>query len=122
MHAAEAAAAEAAVAASLGIVLFTDLWLVLWPSLDRASKQALRCVSRAMRWQVDGSIKLVATPSSGFSAGQLVCALSRWPGVRDLSLLGGSGASDLAPLATTSLAGLTSLTVRQVWAPCMHSA
>ncbi|KAG1657786.1 hypothetical protein FOA52_012864 [Chlamydomonas sp. UWO 241] len=62
-----------------------------------------------MRGQVDASIVVVASPSSGFSAAQLIHALSNWPGVRDLTL----GASDLQPLATASLAGLTSLTVRQ---------
>ncbi|KAG1670668.1 hypothetical protein FOA52_010943 [Chlamydomonas sp. UWO 241] len=41
-----------------------------------------------MRGQVDASIVVVASPSSGFTAAQLIYALSNWPGVRDLTLLG----------------------------------
>ncbi|KAG1670670.1 hypothetical protein FOA52_010945 [Chlamydomonas sp. UWO 241] len=99
--------------AAHAVLFFADLFMSLWPWLDRASKQALRCVNGAMRSQVDASIKVVTSPSSRFSAAQLIHALSNWPGVRDLTLLGVSGDSDLQPLATVSLAGLTSLTVRQ---------
>jgi hypothetical protein len=91
-------------------------------SLGRASKVALRCVSVAMRSLVDASVEVVASPGLGFSAAELTAALVRWPGVRDLTLLAVSdagvmsGAAQLQPLATASLAGLTSLTVRQVGA------
>jgi hypothetical protein len=111
---AEAEAASRAGSALYHAVLFSpDLSLELWPSLDRTSKVALRCVSRAMRSQVDASIEVVASPSSGFTAAELTAVLLRWPSVRDLTLLAVSGA-ELAPLATASVAGLTSLTVRQV--------
>ncbi|KAG1671538.1 hypothetical protein FOA52_011258 [Chlamydomonas sp. UWO 241] len=65
-----------------------------------------------MRAQVDGCIKVVASPAS-FTAAELAIALLNWPAVRDLTLLGVSDASVLASLSTASLAGLTSLTVRQ---------
>jgi hypothetical protein len=100
-----AAEAAASVTASAHAVLFSlDLWLEPWPWMDRDSKAALRGVSIAMRRLVDGS-----------------CT---WPRVellphelpshprRTLQAVG--DASDLSPLATTSLARLTSLTVRQV--------
>ncbi|KAG1670672.1 hypothetical protein FOA52_010947 [Chlamydomonas sp. UWO 241] len=115
MDADQAAHHLAADAHAAHAVLFSaDLFTALWPWLDRASKQALRCVNWAMRVQVDASIVAVAIPSSGLSAAQLTQALSNWPGVRDLTLLAARpAASDLQPLATASLAGLTSLTVRQ---------
>ncbi|KAG1659812.1 hypothetical protein FOA52_002149 [Chlamydomonas sp. UWO 241] len=99
-------------------VLFSaDLFTALWPWLDRASKQALRCVNGAMRGQVDASIVVVTSPSSEFSAPQLIHALSKWPGVRDLTLLAVNDDEDLVPLGTSSLAGLTSLTLRQAPPP-----
>ncbi|KAG1673096.1 hypothetical protein FOA52_013166 [Chlamydomonas sp. UWO 241] len=95
-------------------VLFSlDLWLELWPWLDRDSKAALRGVSVAMRGQVDGSIEVVASPACGFSPDSLTTALLLWPRDTHLTLLGVSDATDLAPLATTALARLKSLTVRQ---------
>ncbi|KAG1666574.1 hypothetical protein FOA52_000541 [Chlamydomonas sp. UWO 241] len=111
-HAARMAAEEVAAAASAAVLFSPDLWMVLWPSLDRASKVALRSVNRAIRGQVDGLIEVVASPVSGFSADALSAALRLWPRTRDLTLLGVSDASVLAPLETAS-AGLTSLTVRQ---------
>ncbi|KAG1662175.1 hypothetical protein FOA52_006395 [Chlamydomonas sp. UWO 241] len=89
----------------------------LLSSLDRARKVALRCVNKAMRSQVDASIKVVASPASGCSPDVLIAALVRWSGMRDLTLLAVRGADDLAPLATASLPGLTSLTVRERPAP-----
>jgi hypothetical protein len=87
----------------------------MWPWLDRNSKSALRGVSIAMRRQVDGLIEVVASPASGFSPDALTSALLRWARTTDLTLLNVGGASDLAPLATTTaMARLTSLTVRQV--------
>jgi hypothetical protein len=116
-HLAAEAEAEAAATASAHAVLFSlDLWVVLWPSLDHDSKVALRGVSSAMRRQVDAFIEVVASPASGFSPDALTAALLRWPAVHHLTLLAVGGASDLAPLATASLSGLTSLTVRQVGA------
>ncbi|KAG1654147.1 hypothetical protein FOA52_006694 [Chlamydomonas sp. UWO 241] len=96
-------------------VLFSlDLWAQqLWRWLDRDAKVALRSVSQAMRSQVDGSIQVVVSPSAGCSGDELALALTRWPCVRHLTLLNVSGASDLAPLSTASLAGLASLTVRE---------
>jgi hypothetical protein len=79
-----------------------------------AAKAALRGVSSAMRRQVDGSIEVVASPASGFSPDALSSVLLRWPRATDLTLLNVGGSADLAPLATTALARLTSLTVRQV--------
>ncbi|KAG1673876.1 hypothetical protein FOA52_012901 [Chlamydomonas sp. UWO 241] len=94
-------------------VLFSpDLAPKLLSSLDRASKVALRCVNKAMRSQVDASIVVVASPASGFSPVALSAALVRWGGMHDLTLLAASG-TDLAPLATATLAGLTNVTVRQ---------
>ncbi|KAG1666567.1 hypothetical protein FOA52_000534 [Chlamydomonas sp. UWO 241] len=113
-YAARMAAEEVAAAASAAVLFSPDLWMVLWPSLDRAGKVALRSVNRAMRGQVDGSIKVVASPATGFSAVALSAALRLWPRTRELTLLGVSDTSVLAPLATASLAGLTSLTVRQM--------
>ncbi|KAG1655490.1 hypothetical protein FOA52_008961 [Chlamydomonas sp. UWO 241] len=66
-----------------------------------------------MRSQVDASIQVVASPVSGFSPDALSAALVRWSGMRDLTLFAVSGTDDLAPLATASLTGLTSLTVSQ---------
>ncbi|KAG1652765.1 hypothetical protein FOA52_005959 [Chlamydomonas sp. UWO 241] len=70
-------------------VLFSpDMWaLKLFPWLDRASKVALRV------------------------------ALVRWSGMHDLTLLAVTGADDLVPLATASLAALTSLAVREALEP-----
>jgi hypothetical protein len=67
-----------------------------------------------MRSQVDGAVEVhvVTSPSSG--AYDLAAALLRWPAMRELTLLNVSVATDLAPLSTASLAGLTSLTVREV--------
>jgi hypothetical protein len=92
------------------MLLSQDLFLELFPWLDRGSKVALRLVSRAMCSLVDGSIsavtagsiETVASPAAGFSD---CAALVRWIGVRDLTLVlvvDGS-ASDLKPLDTTSL-------------------
>ncbi|KAG1655906.1 hypothetical protein FOA52_009848 [Chlamydomonas sp. UWO 241] len=100
-------------AACHAVIFSPDLSPQLLLSLDRASKVALRCVNRAMRSQVDASIKVVASPVSGFSADVLSAALVRWSGMHDLTLLAVSDDADLEPLATASLAGLTSLTVRQ---------
>jgi hypothetical protein len=115
-HLAAEAEAEAATASAHAVLFSLDLWVVLWASLDRGSKVALRGVSGAMRRQVDASIEVVASPASGFSADALTAALLRWPAVHHLTLLAVKIASDLAPLATASLSGLTSLTVRQVGA------
>jgi hypothetical protein len=76
----------------------------------------------AMRSQVDGAVQVLSSPSSGASAYALCLALMRFPGVVDLTLLHVSDASAPAPLSTarlyasSSLAGLTRLTVRQVGA------
>jgi hypothetical protein len=92
-----------------------DLWLELWPSLDASTKHALRGVCSAMRRQVDGSIEVLASPSSGFSAADLTAALLRSPAVRDLTLLDVSDvAATLQPLTTATLTRLTRLTVREV--------
>jgi hypothetical protein len=71
-------------------------------------------VCSAMRRQVDGSIEVVASPSSGFSAAELTAALKIVPGVRDLSLLGVSNAAVALPLAAATLTRLESLAVREV--------
>ncbi|KAG1662169.1 hypothetical protein FOA52_006388 [Chlamydomonas sp. UWO 241] len=104
---------ERATAAYHAVLFSPDLSPELFPSLDRASKVALRCVNKAMRSQVDASIKVVASPVSGTSPDALIAALVRWPGMHDLTLFAVRSADDLAPLATASLAGLTSLTMRQ---------
>ncbi|KAG1667451.1 hypothetical protein FOA52_012206 [Chlamydomonas sp. UWO 241] len=67
-----------------------------------------------MRRQVDGSITRVASSSSGFTSAVVTRALVLWPGMVHLTLLSVRSASVLLPLATASLARLTSLTVRQV--------
>ncbi|KAG1662173.1 hypothetical protein FOA52_006393 [Chlamydomonas sp. UWO 241] len=108
---------EAATVAYHDVLFSPDLAPKLLSSLDRATKVALRCVNKAMRSQVDASIKVVASPASGFSPDALSAALVRWSGMRDLTLFAVNGTDDLAPLATASLAGLTSLTVRQRPAP-----
>ncbi|KAG1655961.1 hypothetical protein FOA52_005216 [Chlamydomonas sp. UWO 241] len=97
------------------LVLFSpDLWAELWRWLDRGSKAAMRSVSVAMRDQVDAAVVRVASsPEAGFTAKQLKSALVRWHGIVDLALLGMGDGSDLAPLATASLAGLKSFTVRE---------
>ncbi|KAG1652432.1 hypothetical protein FOA52_013178 [Chlamydomonas sp. UWO 241] len=106
--------AEAAATASAEEVLFSlDLWLELWRWLDRDNKAALRGVSFAMRGQVDGSNKVVASPACGFSPDVLSTALLLWPRVTHLTLLAVSDPADLAPLATAAPARLTSLTVRE---------
>jgi hypothetical protein len=108
-------------------VLFSDyLWrLQLWRWLDSGSKSALRGVSRAMCAQVEGSIGAVTSPASGFSSDDLTHALAtmaRCPGLRDLTLINVSGGSGMQPLATASLAGVTSLTMRQVGVRAWGSA
>jgi hypothetical protein len=122
-------AATAASASAHAVLFSQDLWLVLWPSLDAPAKAALRGVCSAMRRQVDGSIEVVASPRSGFSAAGLTGAMRRWPRVIHLTLhLGvGDAASTLQPLATAMLTRLQSLTVREVrhmrraCTACMHA-
>ncbi|KAG1669967.1 hypothetical protein FOA52_016228 [Chlamydomonas sp. UWO 241] len=70
-----------------------------------------------MRNQVDGAVQVVVGPRLGANANQLRSVLLRWPGVRDLTLLDVGSASSLAPLSTASLAGLTTLTVRELLGP-----
>ncbi|KAG1668762.1 hypothetical protein FOA52_006015 [Chlamydomonas sp. UWO 241] len=70
-----------------------------------------------MRSLVVVAVQVVASPGSGASANDLQSALLRWPHVVDLTLLNVGSASDLAPLSTATLAGLTSLTVRQARPP-----
>ncbi|KAG1662176.1 hypothetical protein FOA52_006396 [Chlamydomonas sp. UWO 241] len=109
---------EAATVAYDAVLFSPDLFETeLFPWLDRASKVALRCVNRAMRSQVDASIEVVASPASGFSPDALIAALVRWSEMRDMTLFAVWGADDLVPLATASLAGLTSLTVREAPQP-----
>ncbi|KAG1663911.1 hypothetical protein FOA52_002674 [Chlamydomonas sp. UWO 241] len=103
-------------------VLFSDyLWrLQLWRWLDRDSKNVLRGVSRAMCAQVEGSIGAVSSPQSGFSSDQLSHALAtmaRCPFLRELTLLNVSAHSGMQPLATASLTGATSLTMREAPRP-----
>jgi hypothetical protein len=57
---------------------------------------------------VSHSVLLSPTPD------ELSRSLVRSPGVRDLTLLGVSNGLTLVPLTTASLAGLKSLTVREV--------
>ncbi|KAG1675592.1 hypothetical protein FOA52_014180 [Chlamydomonas sp. UWO 241] len=104
-------------------VLFSpDLWPVLWPSLHASTKRALRGVCSAMRQQVDAAIVVVASSRAGFSPAELTGAITRWPGVRHLTLLGVcDAASTLAPLATASLADLESLTVREAHLPGLNA-
>ncbi|KAG1664030.1 hypothetical protein FOA52_010449 [Chlamydomonas sp. UWO 241] len=110
----EAAVAAHATAVANEVLFSLDLWAQqLWRWLDRDAKVALRSVSQAMRSQVDGSIQVVVSPSAGCSSDELALTLTRWPCVRHLTRLNVSGASDLAPLSTASLAGLASLTVRE---------
>jgi hypothetical protein len=99
----------------LEVLSSPDLWCQkLWPRLDRDSKRALRLAfDGAIRLAVDGAVVAVASPAEGFSKEGLSRALALFPGVRDLTLLR-SEPSSLAPLTTASLAGLTSLTVREV--------
>ncbi|KAG1666699.1 hypothetical protein FOA52_013611 [Chlamydomonas sp. UWO 241] len=66
-----------------------------------------------MRRQVGGSIKVVASPGSGFSAAELTAALRCWPGITELTLRVCNAASTLAPLATASLTSLKSLSLRE---------
>jgi hypothetical protein len=67
-----------------------------------------------MKAQVDGAVTRVASAPLGASFDELASALVRWHGIEDLFLLNVINASDLAPLSTASLAGLTRLVVRQV--------
>jgi hypothetical protein len=106
--------AERASALAHAVLFSPDLWLELWPWFDRGSKRALRGVCVAMCSQVDGSITAVTSPAGGVSPEELIAALVKCPRVHDLTLLHVASTSELAPLATTSLAGLKSLTVRQV--------
>jgi hypothetical protein len=93
-----------------------DLWHQhLWRWLDADAKAALRVVSKGMRSQVDSAVGVVASPSSSASANDRPPALA----CRARTLLNVSDATALAPLSTASLAGLTSLTVREeVGLPC----
>ncbi|KAG1674399.1 hypothetical protein FOA52_012926 [Chlamydomonas sp. UWO 241] len=91
-----------------------DLWVHIWPSLDAPAKAALRCVCSAMRRQVDGSVEIASSPSSGCTDADLTAALRRWPRVFALTLLGVSSAAvSLQPLATATLTRLKKLTVRE---------
>ena len=121
LSAAEAAAH--ATASAHAVLLSEDLFAqALWRWLDPDSKAALRFVSKTMRGQVDGSITRVASPrQEGFSAADLTIALRQWPAVRNLTLLSVGSAAALAPLSTASLAGLASLTVRQVGHASPHA-
>jgi hypothetical protein len=105
----------AATASYHAVLLSPDLGLGVFPCLDRGSKVALRGVCGALRSQVNGAIEVVASPVAGFSQHALTASLLRWPALKHLTLVMvvGSSASDLAPLATTTLAGLKSLAVRQ---------
>ncbi|KAG1676765.1 hypothetical protein FOA52_005054 [Chlamydomonas sp. UWO 241] len=104
----------AATALAHDVLLSEDLLSQqLWRWLDHDSKAALRGVSKGMRRLVDGAVMVVASPGSGASASDLTSALLRWPHVVDLTLLNVGIINNLAPLSTTTLAGLTSLTVRQ---------
>ncbi|KAG1657720.1 hypothetical protein FOA52_011982 [Chlamydomonas sp. UWO 241] len=116
--ASQLAADEAAAATALyhAVLLSPGLfWLGLFPCLDRSSKVALRGVCGALRRQVDGAIQVLASPVAGFSPDALTAALVRWPAMKDLTLVMAvsSSASDLAPLATTTRAGLKNLAVHQ---------
>jgi hypothetical protein len=113
----EADDAERATALAHAVLFSVDLWLELWPWMDRGSKQALRSVNLAMRAQVEGSIGAAASPDSGFSSDALrhaLATMARFPGLRDLALINVSAASGMQPLATALLSGVTSLTMRQV--------
>jgi hypothetical protein len=106
----ELAAALAAPQSVLFTPLLGDL---LWPWLDRSSKVALRGVCRDMRREVAASIKDVTSPASGFSADTLKAVLEASPVVRYL-FLHMVGAPALEPLATATMPGLQSLSVREV--------
>jgi hypothetical protein len=102
-------------ASAHAVLLSEDLFCQqLWRWLDADAKAALRVVSKGMRSLVDGAVQVVASPSSGASANDLRSALLRWPAVRDLTLLNVIDTTDLSPLSTATIAGLTSLTVREV--------
>ncbi|KAG1656423.1 hypothetical protein FOA52_009638 [Chlamydomonas sp. UWO 241] len=108
----EAAALE--FASAHAVLLSEDLLhQQLWRWLDADAKASLRVVNKRMRSLVDGAVQVLATPSSGASANDLNSALLRWPAVRNLTLFHVSSTTDLTPLSTASLAGLTSLTVRE---------
>ncbi|KAG1656254.1 hypothetical protein FOA52_006381 [Chlamydomonas sp. UWO 241] len=87
--------------------------------MDRESKTALRGVSVAIRGLVDGSVEVVTSPACGFFPDALNSALLRWPRTTHLTLLAVSDAADMAPLATTALARLTSLRAlaQHAWQP-----
>ncbi|KAG1679527.1 hypothetical protein FOA52_011128 [Chlamydomonas sp. UWO 241] len=85
----------------------------LWRWLDADAKAAMRVVCKGMCSLVDGAVQVVSSPRSGASAGDLASALLRWPAVEGLTLLCVRGAIDMSPLSTATLAGLTSLTVRE---------
>jgi hypothetical protein len=106
-------------ASAHAVLLSEDLFCQqLWRWLDADAKAALRVVSKGMRSLVDGAVQVVASPRSGASANDLRFALLRWPAVRDLTMFNVRGAADLSPLSTASLAGLTSLTVREEVGAC----
>ncbi|KAG1668666.1 hypothetical protein FOA52_001274 [Chlamydomonas sp. UWO 241] len=86
---------------------------LLWPFLNTSGKAALRGVCKAIRGQVDGLMKVVASPSGGFSAGELTAAMNRWSAVTELTLFGVNTTQSVQPLATATLARLEILTVRQ---------
>ncbi|KAG1679516.1 hypothetical protein FOA52_011117 [Chlamydomonas sp. UWO 241] len=100
-------------ASNHAVLLFEDLrWL------DADSKAALRLVCKGARSLVDGAVQVVASSSWGASANDLASALLRWPAIRELTLLNVSSATDLSPLTTATLSGLTSLTVRETVGSC----
>ncbi|KAG1664750.1 hypothetical protein FOA52_004758 [Chlamydomonas sp. UWO 241] len=101
---------EAEHATANAVLKSPDLLSKFWPWLDPSSKASLRVVCRELRSHVDGLVRVAM--GVGFSAQQLSAALIRWPHVHDLTLMGITGAS-LRPLTTASLAGLTSLTLRE---------
>ncbi|KAG1654773.1 hypothetical protein FOA52_008347 [Chlamydomonas sp. UWO 241] len=111
----EAEEASAHATAVSHAVLFShDLWRdQLWQWLDCGSKRALRATSVEMHDQVDAAVTALASPEAGFTADELSRALVRWPGVRDLALLGVCDVVCMLPLSTTSLPRLTRLTIRE---------
>ncbi|KAG1676123.1 hypothetical protein FOA52_004963 [Chlamydomonas sp. UWO 241] len=111
----EAEEASAHATAMSHAVLFSrDLWRdQLWQWLDCESKRALRATSVKMHDQVDAAVTALASPEAGFTADELSRAMVRWPGVRDLALLGVRGVACMLPLSTTSLPRLTRLTIRE---------
>ncbi|KAG1669883.1 hypothetical protein FOA52_002409 [Chlamydomonas sp. UWO 241] len=121
-HATETEADEHATAVAHAVVFNAHLFSELFQRMDRASKAAMRGVSHVTLSLVDEAVAVVASPSLGFvlTAEAVSSALQRWPGVKDLTLLGldtDSAAATLAPLATADLGRLASLTLRQSYAP-----